>query len=217
MGKGRVSHLPLQFLGMKENITLWIDISAWWITRKRTMPNDPSAKNKINHGPDFSVPWWDGNRIYSSDSENCDMSFSGVWFLKARRARKASPHDKNIIQRLDTRLDPFTSQWETSVGTRNNVLLISRLWERIKIVFTFQDKSSLVYCNIISGLINSVVLKYDATEWRLLIESFSRSLKAVLLHNGKSLLSFFIGNSVQMKETPKSNDLLSAVNCQEQK
>ena len=46
--------------------------------------------------------------------------------------------------------------------------------------FTFQNKSQLVYCNNI---------EYDALEWRLFIDSSSRSLKAVLLHNGNS---FFI-------------------------
>ena len=32
--------------------------------------------------------------------------------------------------------------------------------------YAFQYKSSLVYCNNISGLIKSIVLEHDATEWR---------------------------------------------------
>ena len=48
--------------------------------------------------------------------------------------------------------------------------------------FVFQDKSSLIYCNNIAGLFNSMGLEYNATEGRLFIESTSRSLKAVLLY-----------------------------------
>ena len=54
---------------------------------------------------------------------------------------------------------------------------------------------------------------YLNTKWRLLIGSSSRSLKAVLLHNGNKYSSIPIGHSVQMKETHDSMDqLLSALN-----
>ena len=33
----------------------------------------------------------------------------------------------------------------------------------------FQDKTSLIYCNNIAGLIKSMGLEYDATKWRLLL------------------------------------------------
>ena len=71
----------------------------------------------------------------------------------------------------------------------------------IRKFFTFQDKSSLVYCNSIARFIKSIFLKYDVTEWRLLIHSCCRSLKAVLLHNGNSFSSIPTRHSVQMKET----------------
>ena len=74
--------------------------------------------------------------------------------------------------------------------------------------FTFQDKSSLVYCNNIAGLIKSMDLEDDATEWRLFIDSSSRNLKAVLLINGNTFSSIPIGISVQMKETHNSLDHL---------
>ena len=70
--------------------------------------------------------------------------------------------------------------------------------------FTFRDKSSLVYCNNIAGLIKSMGLEYDVTEWRLFIDSSSRSLKAVLLHNGNIFSSISIGHSVQIKESHNS-------------
>ena len=61
---------------------------------------------------------------------------------------------------------------------------------------TFLDE---VYCNNIAGLLKSMGLDYDATEWRLFIVSSSKSLKAVLLHNGNSFSSISIGHSVPMK------------------
>ena len=54
---------------------------------------------------------------------------------------------------------------------------------------------------------------YINTEWRLFTDSSSRSLKAVLFHNGNKYSSIPIGPSVQMKETHDSMDqLLSALN-----
>ena len=53
---------------------------------------------------------------------------------------------------------------------------------------------------------------------RLVINSSCRNLKAVLLHNGISLLFIPIGYSVEMKETQNSIDyLLTAINDQELK
>ena len=67
--------------------------------------------------------------------------------------------------------------------------------------FMLQDKSSLVYWNNIAELSKSLDLEFDATEWKLFIDSISRSLKAVLLYNGNSFSSIPIKHSVQMKET----------------
>ena len=49
---------------------------------------------------------------------------------------------------------------------------------------------------------------YDPTEWRLFIDSSSRSLKAVLLFNGNKISSVPVGYSVQMTENYKNMELL---------
>ena len=49
-------------------------------------------------------------------------------------------------------------------------------------------------------------LEYDAIKWKLFIDSFSRSLKAVFLHNGNSFSSLPMGYSVEMKKTQNSMD-----------
>ena len=87
-----------------------------------------------------------------------------------------------------------------------------REWE-FRQFFTTQRDLSLVYCNNIADLMKSMGHDYINTEWRLFIDSSSRSLKAVLLHNGNKYSSIPIGYSVQMKETHDSMDqLLSALN-----
>ena len=85
-------------------------------------------------------------------------------------------------------------------------------------LFTFQKESSLVYCNNIAELVNLMGLSYDAKEWRLFIDSSSRSLKAVLLHNSNKFSSIPIGYSIEMKETHNDIDcLLYALNYQDYK
>ena len=76
----------------------------------------------------------------------------------------------------------------------------------------------MVYCNNIVGLIELMGLDYDAMEWRLLIDSSCRSLKAVLLYQWNIFSSIPIGHSEQIKETHNSMDyLLSAVYYHEHK
>ena len=100
-------------------------------------------------------------------------------------------------------------------------ITIYRDWERkreFRQFLMFQDKTTLVYCNNIAGLIKSMGIEYDATEWRLFINSPCRSLKAVPLHNESSFPSIPIEHSAQTKETHNSiNHLLPAVNYQEYK
>lgn len=65
----------------------------------------------------------------------------------------------------------------------------------------FSSESSLVYCNDISGLIETFsVTSYSSNDWRLFIDSSKKSLKAVLLHNGNKFASIPIAHSVKMKE-----------------
>ena len=96
----------------------------------------------IPHGPHLQVPETDCNLKYSSDSEHSDMTCSWGWCIQTRRGWPASMLDTSRTQRSDKRSEPFSlaagfmSQRETSVGIKNNVLQVSRPWERIKTVFT---------------------------------------------------------------------------------
>ena len=132
------------------------------------------------------------------------------WHIQARRGWPASTLDTSRTQWPDSR--PESAQLLGSHLKEKHLLApgITFYWyqdheRELRPSFTFQDKSSLVYRNNIAGLIQSMGLEYDATQWRLFIDSSSRSLKAVLLHNWISFSSTPIGHSVQTKETHNSN------------
>lgn len=55
-----------------------------------------------------------------------------------------------------------------------------------------------VYCKDIPELVKMYKIEYDATEWRLFIDSSKRSLKAVLLHNGNQYASLPISHQKWM-------------------
>ena len=78
--------------------------------------------------------------------------------------------------------------------------------------FTLDEANSMVYCNNIAGLIESLCVKYDAMEWRLFINSYTRRLKAVLL-NIENMSSIPIVHSVELDESQQTMKcLLSALN-----
>lgn len=71
--------------------------------------------------------------------------------------------------------------------------------ESFRIYFT-QDED-LVYCHDITGLMNDLKKNvYKAEEWRLIIDSSKRSLKAVLLHNSNKYAPIPIAHSVSLKD-----------------
>ena len=65
----------------------------------------------------------------------------------------------------------------------------------------FQSDGQLVYCSDVERLLLAMGLSaYRSNDWRLFIDSSKRSLKCVLLHNGKQYGSIPIGHSVTLKE-----------------
>ena len=53
----------------------------------------------------------------------------------------------------------------------------------------YSTEGELCYCNDISGLFYSLKLNYNASDWRLFIDTSKESIKAVLLHIGNILPS----------------------------
>jgi hypothetical protein len=57
---------------------------------------------------------------------------------------------------------------------------------------------------------------YDASEWRLFMDSSKRSLKGVLLHNGNKYASVPVAHSFHLKETYENLEIiLNKMKCKE--
>ena len=64
----------------------------------------------------------------------------------------------------------------------------------------FDAIEDICYCKDVKGLFSAVGIDHDPTQWRLFIGSSTKSLKAVLLHNGNVYPSIPLAYSLQMKE-----------------
>ena len=60
--------------------------------------------------------------------------------------------------------------------------------------------NDLCYCKDVTDFFTSLRLEHDPAQWRLLIDSSKRSLKAMLPHNGSKYPSLPLAYSVQKKE-----------------
>jgi hypothetical protein len=78
----------------------------------------------------------------------------------------------------------------------------------------FKMERGLVACSDTDGLMQTLNINHIPLDWRLFLDSSNLSLKAVLLHNGKTLPSFPVGHSVHNKESyEKMKILMEAINC----
>lgn len=75
--------------------------------------------------------------------------------------------------------------------------------------FTKDDENSVVYCSDVKGLVDELKPNiYKDDEWRLFIDSSTRSLKAVLLHIGNILAPIPIAHSTKLKETYENLEIV---------
>lgn len=80
--------------------------------------------------------------------------------------------------------------------------------EEFRRFFASHSSSSLIYCHDVKGLVEALGVPYQPSEWRLFIDSSSRSLKAVLLNIGNKFASVPIAHSVQLTESYKNMEVL---------
>ena len=64
----------------------------------------------------------------------------------------------------------------------------------------FTCENGLCFCHDVTSLFEAIGNACNSNEWRLFIDSSSRSLKAVLLHNGNKYPSLPLAHSVSFKE-----------------
>ena len=66
-------------------------------------------------------------------------------------------------------------------GRQHSSSLPEEAASRLSVFFTLRD--GLCYCHEIKGLFDTVGIPWNTSDWWLFIDSSSKSLKAVLLHN----------------------------------
>src|SRR6218665_3359506 len=64
----------------------------------------------------------------------------------------------------------------------------------------FIRQDGLCFCNNVAGLFEAIGIICNPSEWLLFIDSSSRNLKSVLLHNGNNYPSLPMAHSVHLKE-----------------
>lgn len=192
------------------------------ITRKNRKhvkyPDVPSAIKPVPHGPGVSIPSPPTNITSSSDSsEDMDIVDETAAYVPTTSTSEPKPLNQAELNDLtrDLCLSKESAQLLGSRLKENHLLAPSTTFywyrnreEKFRQYFTYDKEASLIYCNNVKDLIVAMGLQYDPVEWRLFIDSSSRSLKAVLLYNGNAVASVPVGHSVQMSENYSNMELL---------
>ena len=169
----------------------------------------PSAIIPVPHGPSLPVPKPDVEMQSSSESDNSYDRTEGAeyWSEENNWPVPLTQADLNVLTR-DLNLSKESSQLLGSCLLEKKLLApqATFYWyqereREFRQFFSTQRDLLLVYCNNIADLMKLMGINYSNTEWRPFIDSSSRGLKAVLLHNGNEYSSIPIGHSVQMKVT----------------
>lgn len=181
-------------------------------------PNIPSVTQPVPHSDVVPVPRppeilerTSASDSTCDDSENQDVyeDISGTSEKSPQLFEQSELDDlvrdlglsKESAQLLGSRLK------EKNLLARNTHFAQYRHREQ-EFVQYFTKSDDMVYCHNVSGLVEHMGKEYHREEWRLFIDSSTRSLKAVLLFNGKNVASLPIAHSVTLKETYDTMSLL---------
>jgi hypothetical protein len=190
-----------------------VDISRFKKTKNRhdiTYPDIPSSIAPVPHTEELSVPRPPAKDLESESEGEHFESETEESYVGHIDEEKKQPHFPNQ-QELDDLIR------DLSLTKSNAELLTSRMMEwnlldnscrttaarkrHERFSKYFSMKGDLCFCNDIDNLFQELGIVHEPNDWRLFIDSSSRSLKCVLLHNGNQYPSIPIGHSVHMKET----------------
>ncbi|XP_070613747.1 uncharacterized protein [Erythrolamprus reginae] len=170
----------------------------------------PSAIRPVPHSAEIPVPVFN--------------EFPSLEIREYESGEDQSDHNNEDFEIEDDSVRKGFQQYELNdlvrdlgISKEASELLASRLYEKNLLekgakVSYFQSRESaflqyfrsddgFVYCHNIPGLMEELgISAYNATEWRLFIDSSKWSLKCVLLHNGNLFGSVPIGHSVRLSE-----------------
>lgn len=174
-------------------------------------PNIPSSIAPVPHGPELPVPNppqrdETGNDSTSSESteefeDTNYISGSGTYVKKPYYPNQKDLNDlirdmgltKSNAELLTSRL----KQWNLLDET---VQVSNQRKRHHTFSKFFITEDQLCYCNDVTGLFRDIGIPLYPSEWRLFIDSSSKSLKAVLLYNGNQFPSIPLAHSAYLKE-----------------
>ena len=171
-------------------------------------PSLPSAIRPVPHSFEIPVPVFVTLPSLEEqyDSDEVSDNSSSDFVIKDDSVRKGfHQHELSDLAR-DLGLSKKASELLASRLREKNLLekgtTVSYFRTReSEFLQYFRSDGGFVYCQNIRGLMEELgIAVYNATEWRLFIDSSKRSLKCVLLHNGNLLGSVPIGHSVSLCE-----------------
>lgn len=173
-------------------------------------PNIPSAIRPVSHSAEIPVPVFKEVPSFEIQEYECGEDRSDIndedFEIENNSVRKGfDQHELNDLAR-DLGLSKKASELLASRLNEKNLLekgaKVSYFRSRESAFLKyFQCEGGFVYCHNVHGLMKELgIPAYNATEWRLFIDSSKRSLKCVLLHNGNLFGAVPIGHSVCLHE-----------------
>lgn len=187
-------------------------------------PNCDSAMRPVPHDETLPAPappeeGWEDEEMMEADTAGRDTS-----------PQAESSSDPDFLPKESSSPEPFSQEElndlirDLGLPKLKAELLTSRLKEKhllesaVRVSYYrsrsknleifFKVDGPLCYCSDIEGLFGALHQSYDASEWRLFIDSSQRSLKAVLLHNGNIKPSIPVAYSVHLKESYQNMKVL---------
>ena len=161
-------------------------------------PHSESSKNDADQNLDLSTSSSESNSDHESDD---DYAYSRKRpCIKPWNQEKLNDVVRNIGLSKDASEYLASSLKVDGLVTKDTSSTYYRHREKDFLTF-FEREDSLIYCSDIQGLMDTFEPNiYQKEEWRLFIDSSTRSIKAVLLHNTNVLASIPIAYSVEMSE-----------------
>ncbi|CAG9576915.1 unnamed protein product [Danaus chrysippus] len=178
--------------------------------KKIQYPELPSTTAPVPHSEHFPVPSRSNLKEELPLSQDCSSSEGSEFLIKSV---SVEPHlinseefndlvrDLNLPKIKAEILASRLKQWNLLKQDVN----ISDQRKRHEIFSGFfTKKDGLCYCNDVKGLFDAIGIPCVSSEWRLFIDSSTKSLKAVLLHNGNKFPSLPLAHSAMLKENYES-------------
>jgi hypothetical protein len=188
-----------------------VNVKGYNRHKKRIMeyPNLESARRPVQHSEDVPIPSFSSLRDLSDEEEETtnvdDASGSEYEASSSDSSRLFSQCELNDLVR-DLNLSKEASELLASRLKEKNCLksevkITAYRSREEKFLQYFTQEDALVYCNNVIGLLHHLGLpEYHSEDWRLFIDSSTRSLKCVLLHNGNRYSSIPLAHSRILKE-----------------